>query len=165
MVIVQKCVFSGSEMISDAFQVTETHEGYILECSSTMVNKAAMKFDIGDSDDVNDDDATVNDVADCFQFTPCTLKKGEFQTYIKRYMGKVKAHLEEKFPERTAGFMKQATTCVKYMLGKFDDLEFYLGGEDSIMEGHLGIACWKDPEADTGPTFFYFKDGLKAEKY
>merc|ERR1712048_837640 len=127
-----------------------------------MINKAAMQFDIGDADDVDDQDESVNNIVDGFQYTAVTLKKSEFQTYIKGFMGKVKKHLEENNPDRTANFMKQATACIKYLLGKFEDLEFYLGGEDVSMEGHLGIACWKDVENDTGPTFFFFRDALKA---
>merc|ERR1712151_236486 len=165
MVIVQKCVFTGSEMISDAFETTETYDGYIIEAPSKMIVKGAMQFDIGDADEVDDQDETVNNIADGFQLTAMTLKKGEFQTYIKGFMGKVVKHLEEKNPDRVADFKKNATAAVKYFLGKFDDLEFYLGSEDPTMDGHLGIACWKDPEADSAPTFFYFKDALKGEKY
>merc|ERR1712151_862328 len=165
MVIVQKCVFSGSEMCSDAFETTESYDGFIIECPSQMVTKDAMQFDIGDSDDVNDEAQTVNNVADGFGMSAMDLKKGAFQAYIKKFMGKVKTHLEENNADRVADFMKNATAAVKYLLGKFDDLEFFLGDNDPTMEGHIGIACWKDPEADSAPTFFYFKDALKGEKY
>merc|ERR1711920_231855 len=124
-----------------------------------------MQFDIGDSDDVNDEAQTVNNVADGFGMAAMDLKKGAFQAYIKKFMGKVKAHLEANNADRTADFMKNATAAVKYLLGKFDDLEFFLRDNDPTMEGHIGIACWKDPEADSAPTFFYFKDALKGEKY
>jgi hypothetical protein len=126
MVIVQKCVFSGSELISDAFDCVEEYDGYVLKCKSEMITKGATKYDIGDSmpiDDVNDGDETVNSVVDGFCMTPMALKKGEFQIYIKGFMGKMKAHLEANAPDRTAGFMKAAQGCVKYLLGKFEDLE------------------------------------------
>merc|ERR1712039_174203 len=165
MVIVSKCIFSDSEMISDAFETTEEYDGVIVKCQSAMIDQAAMKFDIGDADDVDDQDETVNNVVKGFEMTSVTLKKGEFQAYIKKFMGKVKTHLDEKNPERTAAFMKGATACVKYLLGKFDDLEFYLGSEDPTMDGHIGIACWDDPETQTAPSFYFFKDALKTMKY
>jgi hypothetical protein len=41
----------------------------------------------------------------------------------------------------------------------------FLGDEDPTMEGHIGMACWDNPETDTAPTFYYFKDAMKGEKY
>merc|ERR1712039_754285 len=109
MVIVQKCVFSGSELVSDAFDTTESYEGHIIECQSKMITKGAVQLDIGDADEVDDQDEQVNDVADAFQLAAMTMKKKEFQTYIKTFMGKVKNHLVENNPDRVDNFMKQAT--------------------------------------------------------
>jgi len=131
MVIVQKCVFSGSEMISDAFDTTEEYDGFVLKCKSHTVTKGGVRVDIGDNyqdpdaakEDDDEDSERVNDVVDGFCMVGMALSKKEFQTYIKSFMMKVKGHLEEKDAERTAGFMKSASACVKYLLGKFDDLE------------------------------------------
>merc|ERR1711884_274526 len=165
MVIVQKCVFSGSELISDAFDAEDCFDGRVFKCKSEMVNKEAMKFDIGDSDDVDDQDQSVNDIVDGFDYTGMNMKKGEFQAYIKKFMGKVKTYLEENNKERVEPFMTGAKQCVGHLLKKFDDLEFYLTRDDECMEGHIAIGCWDDPEADTAPTFYYFKDALYGEKY
>merc|ERR1711884_154194 len=165
MVIVQKCVFTKSELISDAFESEECFDGGVFKCKSEMVNKEAMKFDIGDSDDVDDQDQMVNNIVDGFEYTAMTLKKGEFQAYIKKFMSKVKGHLETENPDRVEAFMASAKKCVGYLLPKFADLEFYLTRDDECMEGHIAIACWDDVENDTAPTFYYFKDALKGEKY
>ena len=165
MVVVKKCLFSGSEMISDAFDTTESHDGFIIEAKSEMVNKDAVNLDIGDADEVNDEATNVNNIVDGFQYVGMEMKKPAFMAYIKTYMQKLKKHLEENNPDRVAGFEKAAKAVVGMLVKRFDDCEFYLGGEDSTMEGHIGIAFWVDPEADSAPTFFWFKDGLKDEKY
>merc|ERR1719210_653006 len=152
-------------MISDAFDTTESHDGYVIECKSENVIKGAVKMDIGDSEDVNDEDEKVNNVVDSFQYTAMDMKKPAFMAYIKTYMQKLKARLTETAPDRVAGFEKAAKELVGKMVKKFDDLEFYLGGDDPTMEGHIGIGFWVDPESDTAPTFFWFKDGLRDEKY
>merc|ERR1712010_192897 len=74
MVIVQKCVFTGSELISDAFDGEDCFDGRVFKCKSELVNKEAMKFDIGDSDDVDDQDQTVNNIVDGFENTQTLLK-------------------------------------------------------------------------------------------
>merc|ERR1712195_327521 len=153
-------------MISDAFDTEEAYDGYVIKCKSAMIVKGACKIDIGDSlpvdgEQADDQDETVNNVVDGFCMVGMAMKKSEFQTYIKGFMGKMKKRLDETAPDRTAGFMKAAQGCVKYLLGKFEDLEFYLGDEDPTMDGHLGMACWDDVENDTAPTFYFFKDALK----
>ena len=152
-------------MISDAFPTTESHDGYVIQAKSEMVTKDAIQLDIGDADEVDDKAEKVNNIVDGFQYVAVDLKKAAFMAYIKTYMQKLKAHLTEHNPDRVAGFEKAAKEVIGMMVKRFDDCEFYLGGEDSGMEGHVGLGFWVDPEADSGPTFFWFKDGLKEEKY
>ena len=152
-------------MISDAFETTESHDGYVIQAKSEMVIKDAVNLDIGDSDEVDDQATKVNNIVDGFQYSAMEMKKPAFMAYIKTYMQKLKAKLQEEKPDRVAGFEKAAKEVVGMMVKKFDDVEFYLGGEDPTMEGHVGLGFWVDPENDTAPTFFWFKDGLKDEKY
>ena len=165
MVLVKKCVFSGSEMISDAFETTESHDGYVIQAKSEMVTKDAVQLDIGDADDVDDQAEKVNNIVDSFQYVAMDLKKPAFMAYIKTYMQKLKAYLSENAPDRIPGFEKAAKEVIGMMVKRFDDCEFYLGGEDSGMEGHIGLAFWVDAESDSAPTFFWFKDGMKDVKY
>ena len=165
MVIVYKCVFTGSEMISDSYPTSETYDGYIIECQSQTVVKDALDLGIGEADDCDDQAEKVNSIVDGFAMMAMEMKKGEFQSYIKKYMAKIIAHLTENAPDRVDGFKKNATLVVKMLLGSFDDCEFYMGDKDPSSDGHIGIGFWKNPETDTAPTFIYFKDGLKGEKY
>jgi len=165
MVIVKKCIFTGSEMISDAFDFEETHNGYVVKAKSEMMVKDAIQLDIGDADEVDDKAEKVNNIVDGFQYVAMDMKKQAFMAYIKSYMQRLRTKLEEDKPDRVAGFEKAAKEVIGMMVKRFDDCEFYLGGEDPTMEGHIGLAFWEDVENDTAPTFFWFKDGLKDEKY
>ena len=76
-------------------------------------------------------------------------------------MKKVKEYLAEKKPERVDGFMKGAQAMVKFIVGQFDEFEFYLP-ESYETENSVILSYYKE-EALT-PTFLYFIDGLKAMK-
>jgi len=82
-------------------------------------------------------------------------------SYIKGYMGALKAKLQETKPERVDAFMKGAQTVVKNILAKFDEFEFYTG-ESMNPDGMVLLKFWKDGATD--PTFWIWKDGLVEEK-
>ena len=44
-----------------------------------------------------------------------------------------------------------------------DKCEFYVNSENDT-DGCVAIGYWED-DAATGPSFYFFKDGLIAEKY
>ena len=51
----------------------------------------------------------------------------------------------------------------KFILGRFDDVQFFVG-KDFNMEGSYAYAYWGDDDTD-GPTFLFFADALKEEKF
>ena len=59
--------------------------------------------------------------------------------------------------------MKGATAFVKHLVEKFDEVQFFTG-ESNDYDAGLGYCYYRD-QADDGPTFFFFNDGLKEEKY
>lgn len=77
-------------------------------------------------------------------------------------MKKVKEYLTTKNPDRVAPFMKGAQEMVKWILTNFDDLTFYCP-ESYENENLIIISYYKG--SDHAPTFLYFMDGLKAEKF
>ena len=165
MVNLYKCHITQSEMFSDAFPTTEVFNGVGFSVKSAIVDKAALKFDMGDAGDVDDKDERVNDIVDGFKYNQITLKKAEFTNYIKSYIKKLLDRVKEKTTdeEKLKEFQKNSTDMVKFILGKFDDFEFFLN-EENDMEGAIGMAYWEDESTDKGPTFLYFKDGLVREK-
>jgi len=76
-------------------------------------------------------------------------------------MKKVKTYLEEKNPERVAGFMSGAKEMVGWILKNFDEFQFYMG-ESCDVDAGIALAYYKVPEDET-PTFVYFMDGLVSK--
>lgn len=80
------------------------------------------------------------------------------------YVKRLKAKLEEDGKkERIPEFQKGATEFVKHILSKFDEVQIFVG-ENYDMEAGYAYAYYKE-QTDAGPTFFFFLDGLKEEKY
>ena len=59
--------------------------------------------------------------------------KKDYTTYLKDYMKKVVKHLEEDddTKDQVDGFKKNIQTVMKELLGKFKDLQFYTGKQES----------------------------------
>jgi len=96
--------------------------------------------------------------------TETSFSKAEFMTFIKAYLKKLKTYLEENGKaDRVDTFMKGAQDFIKFVVSKFDDWQFFTGASESL-DGGIILAYWED-ESATGPVFYFFKDGLKEEKY
>jgi len=105
----------------------------------------------------------VNDVEYGFNLAKTAFSKPEFMTYMKEYLKKLKAHLEEnEGKDKADAFQKGAQDFIKFVVSKFTDFEFYLGASEK-MEGALIFSFWED-ESASGPVFYYFKDGYKEQK-
>ena len=90
-----------------------------------------------------------------------TFDKKSYLTYLKSYMKKVKAHLQEKNPERVEVFEKAAQNYVKKVVGSFKDWEFFTG-ESMDTEGMVVLLNYR--EDGTTPYLVFFKDGLEVVK-
>ena len=166
MVNLYVCAFTRIEMFSDAFPTEEKFEGHVFSVKSSTIEKKAMKFDMGVCDDVDDQDEQVNDIIDSFKYNQVKLTKAQFQGIAKGYLKKISERIKENNPtdeEKVKNFQKNAMDLMKFVLGKFDDFEFYLN-EENDMEGAITFAYWEDSATDKGPTFLYLKDGLAREK-
>ncbi len=100
----------------------------------------------------------VVDIIDAFRLQETSWDKKGFMGYIKTFM---KATADKLSPERKEKFMAAAPAAVKELLGRFNELQFFMG-ESSDMEGSLVYAYYK--EGSSEPTFLYFKDALKEVK-
>lgn len=110
------------------------------------------------------DAVSVVDIVDAFGLQEITLSKGEFMAYIKTFLPKVKKHLEESGKgDRVATFQKGATQFVKHIVEKFDEVQIYTGREFNTEGGYA--YCYYVDQSDAGPTFFFFVDGMKEEKF
>ena len=100
---------------------------------------------------------------DSFQLNEIQFTKKDFAAWAKGYLPKVVAHLEKiGKPERAPEFKKGATEGVKFIMSKIDEMQFFCG-QSYDMEGNVCVCYNKEDEAD--PTFIFFIDGMKAEKF
>jgi hypothetical protein len=169
---VWKDLISGDEMVSDSFEYTQTNEDTCLEVKAKFVTKKANE-DCGiaanteegeEEAQVDDNTVTVIDVVDAMRLQEITLDKKAFMAYIKGYLKAIKEKLEASDKtDRVATFQKGATALVKELVGKWDEVQCFTG-ESGDWDGGLAYCYMKD-QADAGPTFFFFLDGLKQEKY
>mmetsp|Transcript_38734 Transcript_38734/g.34429 ORF Transcript_38734/g.34429 Transcript_38734/m.34429 type:complete len:173 (+) Transcript_38734:78-596(+) len=166
-------LFSNDELVSDSFKMEKKFGDVIGEVRSTQVVKGGGEIDIGrgnefgggDADEAVDDQVEkVLDLVDNFHLTETSFGKEDYTTYIKQYMKKVKAKLEEKNPDRVKPFMEGAKEAVKWILKNFDEFQFFMG-EKMDMDATIVLAYFKDPEADMTPTFCYFLDGMVAKTF
>lgn len=84
--------------------------------------------------------------------------------WVKQYLKAIEKKLTAMGKEdRIPGFKQGATELVKLIIARFDEFQFFVGSKYD-MEGALVFAYQKNDE-DSGPTFLYFRDGLKEEKF
>ncbi len=124
-----------------------------------------MIWSIGEEDEMPDDKSvTVIDIVDAFRLNEINLDKKAFMAYVKGYLKKIKDHLEANGKaDRVATFQKGATDLVKFIISKFDEIQIFSG--ESI-DYDAGFAyCYYKEQTDAGPTFLFFQDGMKEEKY
>ena len=162
MVYLYKCAFSNAEMFSDAFPTTDEFGGFVKKVKSSLVDKKALKFDIGDCDDVEDADKRVNDIVDGFNYNSCKFTKAQFGAWLKPYLKKISERIKDLYPEdeqKVKDFQKASTDLAKFVIGKFDEFEFFLN-EENDMDGAVAMSYWEDSEKDLGATFFFFTDGM-----
>lgn len=159
-------------MVSDSFEYTQTIEDTCLEVKAKFVTKKenedcgiAANTEEGEEEAQADDKTvTVIDVVDAMRLQEITLDKKAFMAYIKGYLKAIKEKLEASGKtDRVATFQKGATVLVKELVGKWDEVQCFTG-ESGNWDAGLAYCYMKD-QADAGPTFFFFLDGMKQEKY
>ena len=162
-----KDLISGDEFFSDSFPHEVTMNGACIEAMAKYVTKGAETVNIATDEEEEDqgEGETVIDIQDKFQLNEVQgFSKAEFMQWCRGYMQKVVAQLNEAGKqERVPEFKKGATELVKLIAGKFSEMQLFVG-EKMDYEGAFCFAYQKEQE-DEGPTFLFFKDGLKEMKY
>jgi hypothetical protein len=170
-------VFTNDEVMSEVYNFTLDYQDVVMKIKSAMKNKEAVgNVDIGCGNAFGGDDEEggdsgsgepsekVLDVPYNFNLVQTSFSKSEFMAFIKNFLKNVKAFLEANGKaDRVASFQAGAQEFVKFLIGKFDELEFYTGSSENL-DGGIIIAFWED-ETASGPVFYYFRDALKEVKY
>lgn len=161
-----KDIISGDELCSDSYPHFLCMEDACLEVKGRYVKKGGDQIAIASDDIIEEDDnaPTVVDIVDSFQLNEIQMTKKDFMAYVKGFLKSVTEKLEATGKaDRVPGFKKGATELVKLIVAKFDEFQIYTG-QSYNMEGALAFSYQKEQE-DSGPTFLYFKDVLKEEKF
>jgi hypothetical protein len=165
--IIYKDAFTGDEMYSDSFPVTEIDD-CLYEVEGKFITLSEGGYDIGCSGDVPEEELalaegarSVINIVDAFRLQETTFDKKAYMAYIKGYMKRVKSHLEITCPERVSIFMEKAQSAVKKILGQFKEWQFFTG---ETMDPEAMILLMGFREDGMTPFFWAFKDGLKPEK-
>ena len=163
-------------MVSDSFPMQLLFDDACIESKARFVSKKENE-DCGiaanaDADDenptaegaVDDKTITVIDIVDAMRLQEITLDKKSFMAYIKGYLKAVKEKLESSGKTaRVEAFQKGATALVKELVSKWDEVQVFTG-ESGNWDAGLAY-CYMKEQTDDGPTFYFFNDGLKMEKY
>ncbi len=173
---VWKDIISGDEMISDSFPMGFIYNDAAIEVKGRFVSKkenedcgVAANVDEDAEEGAKADEAdsktiTVIDIVDALRLQEISLDKKGFMAYVKGYLKAVKEKLESAGKtDRVETFQKGATELVKYLVSKWDEVQLWTG-ESGDWEAGLGYCLMKE-QTDEGPTFYFFADGLKMEKY
>ena len=162
---VYKDHISGDEFFSDSFPHEFTMEGACIEAKAKYVTKGAEVVNIAtDEEEEAQEGETVVDIQDKFQLSEVQgFSKAEFMAWARGYLAKITTRLQADDPERVPLFKRGATQLVKLIAGQFAEMQLFVG-ESMDYEGAFCFAYQKE-QADEGPTFLFFADGLKGMKY
>ncbi|XP_020295340.1 translationally-controlled tumor protein homolog isoform X2 [Pseudomyrmex gracilis] len=90
--------------------------------------------------------------------------KKSYTLYLKDYMKKLVARLEEKSPDQVEVFKTKMNKVMKDILGRFKELQFFTGSSMDI-DGIVGLMEYREIDGESVPVLMFFKHGLEEEKF
>lgn len=160
---------SGDEFLSDSFPHEITMNDACIEAKAKYMTKGLDNIAISpeELDEGVDEEGgeTVVDIADKMDLKEVQgFTKADFMTWARGYLAKVTAKLTELGKaDRVPGFKKGAVQLVKLIAANFAEMQLFVGTHEDY-EGAMCFAYQKEQD-DEGPTFLFFKDGLKEQKF
>uniref|UniRef100_A0A1B6GRH6 Translationally-controlled tumor protein homolog n=1 Tax=Cuerna arida TaxID=1464854 RepID=A0A1B6GRH6_9HEMI len=89
--------------------------------------------------------------------------KKSYTAYLKDYMKKLVAKLEETQPDQVEVFKTNMNKVMKDILGRFKELQFFTG-ESMETDGMIALMEYRDIDNASVPVMMFFKHGLIEEK-
>ncbi|XP_037945451.1 translationally-controlled tumor protein homolog [Teleopsis dalmanni] len=169
---IYKDIITGDEMFADTYKMKLVDE-VIYEVYGRLVsrtegdiqiegfNPSAEEADEGTDSNVQTGvDVILNHrLQECFAFGD----KKSFTLYLKDYMKKVLAKLEERAPDQVDVFKTNMNKVVKEIMGRFKDLQFFTG-ESMDCDGMVAMCEYREINGESVPVLMFFKHGLDEEK-
>jgi len=170
---IYKDIFTGDEMFSDTYKL-KLVDDVLYEVYGKLVQRKQGDVQIDgfnpsaeDADEGTDEavesgvDIVLNHrLAESYAFGD---KKG-YTAYLKDYMKKLVARLEEKSPDQVEIFKTNMNKVMKDILGRFKELQFFTG-ESMDIDGMVGLLEYREINGDSVPVMMFFKHGLDEEKF
>lgn len=169
---IYKDIFTGDEMFSDTYKIKLVSE-VLYEVTGKLETRKLGDIQIDGANpsqeeaDEGTDDAVESGVDIVLNHRLCETgfgDKKQFTVYLKDYMKKVLAKLEEKTPDQVDVFKTNINTVMKDILGRFKDLQFFTG-ESMDADGMIAMMEYRDIDGVSTPILMCFKHGLDEEKF
>lgn len=167
-----KDIFTGDEMFSDTYKM-KLVDNVIYEVYGKLVTRKAGEILLDganpsaeEADEGTDEscesgvDVVLNHrLAETYAFGD---KKG-YTLYLKDYMKKLVAKLEETHPDQVDTFKTNMNKVMKDLLQRFKDMQFFTG-ESMDVDGMVALLEYRDIDGESVPVLMFFKHGLEEEK-
>ncbi|XP_066282375.1 translationally-controlled tumor protein homolog [Branchiostoma lanceolatum] len=169
---IYKDLITGDEMFSDIFKMRLIHPGILYEVEGSE-GKPVVKGGLTIEDYLMMEDADPADNPDIdsvafgadillnHDLQETSFTKEQYTDYVKGYVGRVKAHLQEVNPDRVDAFLKDYPSVIKKILNNFKNWQFFIG-KSKNKEGMVALLDWR--QDGRTPYMLFFKDGLEEEK-
>ena len=174
--IVYKDIVSGDELFTDSYKM-QLIDDLIYEVEGKTVsvsgdidealiggNKATEPTEDGEDGDTGVDPNVVTgiNIVLYHKLQEVPYDKASFKEWLKTYMKKIKAKVEEKNAARSEIFQKGMQKWAMDVLKNFSQFKFYTG-EQMDSEGMVITMGYRSDEIT--PYFVFIKDGIVEEKY
>jgi len=170
---IYKCIFTGDELFSDSYKM-KLVDDVIYEVYGKVVNRKQDDIKIegfnpsAEEADEGTDACVESGVDIVLNHRLCETyafgDKKSFTAYLKDYMKKLIAKLEETQPDQVDVFKTNVNKQMKEILGRFKDLQFFTG-ESMDCDGMVAMCEYRDIDGTQQPVFMFFKHGLEEEKF
>ncbi|XP_017784783.1 PREDICTED: translationally-controlled tumor protein homolog [Nicrophorus vespilloides] len=170
---IYKDKFTGDEMFSDSYKMKLVDE-VLYEVYGKLVSRKHGDISIAgfnpsaEEETEGTDEAVETGVDIVLNHRLCETyafgDKKSYTVYLKDYMKKLVAKLEETNPDQVDVFKTNMNKVMKDILGRFKELQFFTG-ESMEIEGMVGLMEYRDVEGGQIPVMMFFKHGLDEEKF
>lgn len=170
---IYKDIFTGDEMFSDSYKMKLVDE-VVYEVTGRLVQRKHGEIEIAgfnpsaEDGDEGTDVAVETGVDVVLNHRLCETyafgDKKSYTAYLKDYMKKLVAKLEERAPDQVDIFKTNMNKVMKDTLGRFKELQFFTG-ESMDVEGMVALMEYRDIDGDSVPILMFFKHGLDEEKF
>ncbi|XP_060814073.1 translationally-controlled tumor protein homolog [Bombus pascuorum] len=170
---IYKDIFTGDEMFSDTYKI-KLIDNVVYEVYGKVVTRKSGDIDIAgfnpsaeEADEGTEEtvesgvDVVMNHrLQETFAFTD----KKSYTLYLKDYMKKLVAKLEEESPDQVEVFKTNTNKVMKEILSRFKDLQFFTG-ESMDIDGIVALMEYREIDGESVPVLMLFKHGLEEQKF